>query len=69
MKLDAVMFAVASALFIVFFSNVALGAAGQETFLTDVSEMLVLFASISAFTVAVLRREADENREKSARDD
>jgi len=49
--------------FLVFFSNVALGAFADSGFLSDVGEMLVLsFASV-LFVVAILKKEADR-REK-----
>jgi hypothetical protein len=50
--------AVSSVLAAVFVLNVALGASGSGTFLSDLQEMLVLLAASIAFTVAILRREA-----------
>ena len=45
--------------FLVFFSNVALGAFADSAFLNDVGEMVVLsFASV-LFVVAILKKEAD----------
>ena len=45
--------------FIVYFTNVALGAYGGDAFLGDVGEMLVLFAASILFVIAILRKEAD----------
>lgn len=47
--------------FVVFFANVALGAAGLQVLLGDVAEMLTLFASAILFVVGVLAREAAES--------
>lgn len=48
--------------FLVFFSNVALGAFADSAFLGNVGEMLVLsFASV-LFVVAILKREADRRK-------
>lgn len=44
--------------FIVYFSNVAMGAAGAGIFLGDISEMLMLFVSAVLFVIGVLQREA-----------
>lgn len=46
--------------FVLYFSNVALGAFAQASFLGDVGEMLVLFAASILFVVAILQKEADE---------
>lgn len=46
--------------FLVFFGNVALGAAGEGVFFSDVAEMLTLFAASILFVVGVLAREAAE---------
>ena len=54
------MFLIASAVvFVVFFSNVALGAFADSAFLGDIGEMLVLFFASLLFVVAILKREAD----------
>jgi len=45
-------------LFLLFFANVAVGAAGMQVFLGDVTEMLILFASCTLFVIGVLIREA-----------
>lgn len=50
--------AVSSLLAAVFVLNIALGASGAGTFLSDVQEMLVLLAASVAFVGAILRREA-----------
>lgn len=48
--------------FLVFFSNVALGAFADSAFLGDVGEMVVLsFASV-LFVVAILKKEADREK-------
>ena len=44
--------------FLVFFGNVALGAAGAGVFLGDVAEMLTLFAAAILFVIGVLAYEA-----------
>lgn len=50
--------AVSSILAAVFVLNVALGAFGYGSFLSDVQEMLVLLAASVAFVAAILQREA-----------
>ncbi|MEX0349289.1 MAG: hypothetical protein AB3N15_07660 [Paracoccaceae bacterium] len=47
--------------FVIYFTNVALGAFANSAFLGDVGEMLVLFAASILFVVAILKREADRN--------
>lgn len=56
---------VAGILFAVFVANIVLGASGGAQFLGDVGEMLVLFAASIAFTAAILRREAQRNRNRN----
>ncbi len=46
--------------FIIYFTNVAIGAAGTAPFFGDVMEMLTLFVSAVLFVVGVLDREAAE---------
>jgi hypothetical protein len=54
------MFLAASiAVFILYFANVALGAFAGITILSDVGEMLVLFAASILFVIAILKKEAD----------
>jgi len=61
------MFLAASlAIFLLYFSNVALGAFAGSAFLGDVGEMLVLFTASILFVVAIIKREADEGKRKSA---
>ncbi len=48
----------ASILFGVFVINVAMGALAGMRFLTDVTEMLLLFAASIAFVAAILKQEA-----------
>lgn len=60
------MFLAASiAIFLLYFLNVALGAFASSAFLGDVGEMLVLFTASILFVVAIIKREADENKRKS----
>jgi len=47
--------------FLVFFSNVALGAFADSAFLGDVGEMLVLSCASVLFVAAILRKEADRS--------
>lgn len=51
-------------LFLVFASNVALGAMSGAPFMGDVGEMLVLFAASAVFVVAIIKKEADRESEK-----
>ena len=61
------MFLAASlAIFLLYFSNVALAAFAGSAFLGDVGEMLVLFTASILFVVAIIKREADEGKRKSA---
>jgi hypothetical protein len=53
------MFLIAAAvLFSVFLLNVVIGSTGSNPFLSDVGEMLILFAASLAFVAAILKREA-----------
>lgn len=56
----------AVAVFAVFFANVALGAFGGGGFLSDVGEMLVLFAASVLFVAAILKREADHKKKSGS---
>ena len=49
-------------LFVVFATNVALGAASGSNFLSDVGEMLVLLGVAVLFVIAILKREADARK-------
>lgn len=49
--------------FVIYFTNVALGAFAGSAFLGDVGEMLVLFAASILFVVAILKKEADRKKE------
>ncbi len=51
---------VSAILFAIFAASVVAGAWGTSPFLTDIWQMLILFAAVIAFVVAVLRREARE---------
>ncbi|QBY01404.1 hypothetical protein E2K80_12290 [Rhodophyticola sp. CCM32] len=55
----------AAVLFAIFTLNVALGSMGAERFLGDVGEMLVLFAAVIGFVVAILGKEAAEKNNSS----
>ena len=44
--------------FIIYFSNVAMGAFSGSVFLGDVGEMLVLFTASILFVIAILKEEA-----------
>ena len=48
--------------FVVFFANVAAGAAGYGVFFGDVAEMLALFAAVLLFVAGVLMLEAAQRR-------
>lgn len=63
LRADTIALGVAAALFALFFANVAMGAFGAGVFVGDVAEMLILFASVAAFTAGVLAREAFENQD------
>jgi hypothetical protein len=52
--------ALAAMLFAICFANVALGAFAQAAFLGEVAAMLTLSASVVAFVVGILGREASE---------
>jgi hypothetical protein len=52
--------------FVVYFSNVALGAFAGNAFLGDVGEMLVLFAAVILFVVAILQKEAERKRKNDS---
>lgn len=56
--------AIAIVLFLVFIANVASGALANAGFLTDVQEMLLLFAASIAFVVVILKREADSRNQE-----
>ncbi len=61
------MFLAASILvFVVYFTNVALGAFMGNAFLGDVGEMLVLFTAAIFFVVAILQKEADRKRKNGS---
>ncbi len=61
--LGTVGLSLALASFLVFFGNVALGAARMGRFLADVPEMLTLFASALFFVIGILAREAEAAQE------
>jgi uncharacterized membrane protein YoaK (UPF0700 family) len=52
--------------FVVYFSNVALGAFAGNAFLGDVGEMLVLFVAAILFVVAILQKEAERKRKNDS---
>lgn len=51
--------------FVIYFGNVAAGAAGVGIFLGDVAEMLMLLAASVLFVAGVLMREAAVERESA----
>ncbi len=53
------------AIFLLFFSNVIAGAAGLGVFLSDVGEMLTLFAACVCFVIAFLAYERAAKDTKS----
>lgn len=57
-EIGGVALTIAALLFMAFFANVMMGAAGIGSPLTGASEMLVLLASVVAFVVGILSREA-----------
>lgn len=52
--------------FVIYFTNVALGAFAGRAFLGDVGEMLVLFASTILFVIAILKIEADRDNKNGS---
>ncbi|WP_085309309.1 hypothetical protein [Planktotalea arctica] len=61
------MYLVASIIvFVLYFTNVALGAFAQAAVLGDVGEMLVLFAASILFVVAILQKEADRKEKNGS---
>ena len=51
--------------FAVFLANVLMGAMGGTTFLTDIQEMLVLFATCAVFVIFILQQERARNAKAS----
>lgn len=49
-------------LLVVFVVNVALGAASNSAFMSDVGEMLVLLAAAIFFVMAILKKEAEAKK-------
>ena len=60
-------FAISTILFLVFVSNVALGAFWSSPFMGDVSEMIVLFLTSVTFVVGILLREARQKSQEKTR--
>lgn len=58
--------AVSIAIFVIYFSNVALGAFAGAAVFGDVGEMLVLFAAVICFVVAILQKEAARKKENDS---
>ncbi|MDA7425519.1 hypothetical protein [Thalassococcus lentus] len=54
------------AVFVVYFSNVTMGAFWDTAFLGDVGESLVLFAATLLFVVAILKKEADRDNKNGS---
>ena len=61
----AVFLIIAAVIFAAYVLNVVLGALANAAVLTDVGEMITLFAAPIAFTVAILKRETAEQRARS----
>jgi hypothetical protein len=49
-------------LFVVFAVNVGMGSMTGTTFLSDIPEMLVLFATAILFVVGIIKKEADAKK-------
>ena len=49
---------IALIIFVIFFSNVAIGAAGIQPFLSDIGEAVTMGASVFFFVVGILQVEA-----------
>lgn len=62
-RLDRLALVGAAILFLIFFSNVSLGAFGGKPVLNDVQEMLTLVAAAVLFSVGVLQIEARSSQE------
>ena len=60
-------FGLSAVLFLVFVTNVALGAFGGALFMNDVQEMIVLFLTSITFVVGILMREARRKAEEKNR--
>lgn len=56
---------IAGVLFTAFLANVLFGAFTGTTLLSDVNEMLLLFAASIAFVAAILQREAQAKNSKN----
>ena len=52
--------------FIIYFTNVALGAFANAAFLGDVGEMLVLLVATIIFVVAIIQKEADRKNKNGS---
>ena len=58
--------AASAIVFVVYFANVAMGAFTGAAFLSDIGEMLVLFAASILFVVAILQKEADRKNKNGS---
>lgn len=56
---------IAGILFAVYVTNVFLGATSGSAFMGDVAEMITLFCAAIFFTVAILKREAQEKAKQN----
>ncbi len=65
--MDRYLIIISGGLFLLFFANVVAGSLGIKVFLTDIQEMLTLFAACIFFVVVILFREraAGARNEKS----
>ncbi|MEM7696196.1 MAG: hypothetical protein AAF318_17235 [Pseudomonadota bacterium] len=55
----------AGGLFVLFFGNVLMGALRRGEFLSDIVQVVMLFAACVLFVIGVLIREAEVNAERS----
>lgn len=57
-------FAASAVLFLIFLTNVVLGAFADAAFMGDVSEMIVLFLTSVTFVFGILKSEARRNADE-----
>jgi len=57
-------FAASAVLFLIFLTNVVLGAFADAAFMGDVSEMIVLFLTSVTFVSGILKEEARRNADE-----
>ena len=59
---------IAGLLLLAFVANVVIGAVGNAPMLSNVWEMLMLFAAAIAFSVGILRSEAQKNSDEESKE-